>query len=260
MTIMMKKNTLQKYWPLYLTTLGITMLLRYFSKINDSDAILWMLTPTVRWVGTLSGLSFEYLPHRGYINYFYRFLVAPSCAGIRFLMIAFLMLSLSFLYRIEKRRKGWLWFGCSIAASYAATILVNSLRIIASIYLPLYLEKPGMNAGFLTSDRLHTLIGTGVYFSSLCLLYLLASSAFGRWFSDGDTAPLPSCRPSRLHHPFVPAFWYLLAVLVLPFCKRILTNDWEDFGPYALLVLSTCFAVSALLCTIFRPIQGIKDR
>ena len=247
---MMKKNALQKYWPLYLLTTGIAFMLRCFSKITDSDVILWMLTPTVRWVSILSGISFEYLPHRGYVSYFYRFLVAPSCAGIRFMMIAFLMQSFSFLYRIEKRRNGYLWFGFCVVFSYIATIFVNGIRIIASIYLPLLLERPGMADGFMTSDRQHTLIGTGVYFSSLCFLYLLSAFICKKWFQDtakpASRAAVPACdfRPRRM---FVPAFWYLLTVIGLPFCKRILTKDWEGFWPYAMLVIFTCLPVCALL-------------
>lgn len=255
----MKKNALQKYWPLYLLTIVIAFVLRYFSKITDSDVITWMLMPTARWAGILSGISFEYLPHRGYVNHFYRFLIAPSCAGIRFMMIVFLMLSFSFLYRIEKRKLGYLWFFLSFAFSYIATIFVNGIRIIASICLPLLLEKPGMANSWLTPDRLHTLIGTGVYFFSLYILYLLAASVCKRWFSasDAENALMPSSSVSSpassdnttpSHRLFTPVFWYLLTVLVLPFFKRILTNDWKDFGQYALLVFCTCLVISALLC------------
>lgn len=223
-----KKTALQKYWPLYILTIGIVFILRYFSKTTDSDVINWMLAPTVRWVSILSGISFEYLPHQGYASHSYYFLVAPSCSGIRFMMIAILMLTFSSLHRFEKKRSGYLWFGFSIIFSYIATVLVNGIRIIASIYLPILLKMAELTSGWLTPDRLHTLIGTVVYFSSLCILYLLTTRT-----------------PSR--QMIVPAFWYLLTVLVLPFCKRVLTNNWEGFGQYALLVFGSCFVIAAVL-------------
>lgn len=226
--MLIKKTDLQKYWPLYILTISIVFILRYFSKTTDSDVINWMLAPTVRWVSILSGVSFEYLPHQGYAIHSYYFLVAPSCSGIRFMMIAFLMLTVSSLHRFEKKRNGYLWFGFSIVFSYIATILVNGIRIIASIHLPILLKRAGLLNGWLTQDRLHTLIGTAVYFSSLCIIYLL-------------TAKTPSRRM------LVPAFWYLLTVLVLPFCKRILSNNWEGFGQYALLVCGSCFVIAAVL-------------
>jgi len=260
----MKKTALRQYWPLYTLTIGIVLILRYFSKTTDSDVINWMLAPTVRWAGILSGISFEYLPHQGYASHSYYFLVAPSCSGIRFMMIAFLMLTFSSLYRIERKATGWLWFGLSAVSSYIATILVNSIRIIASIHLPLLLKRAGWMDGWLTPDRLHTLIGTTVYFSSLCILFLFSSVVCKRWFLHGDAkepsvmpsfaassntapslpAPAAAYAPRRL---FIPAFWYLLAVLVLPFCKRILTNNWEGFGQYAMLVLCSCLMITAIL-------------
>lgn len=245
----MIKNTLQKYWPLYALTIVITLLLRYFSKTTDSDVIIWMLAPTARWVGILSGITFEYLPHKGYVSNFYRFLVAPSCAGIRFMMILFIMLIFSFLHRIAPKKNGYLWFVFCLAFSYTATVFVNGVRIIVSIYLPPFLERPETTGRFLTPDRLHTLIGTGVYFSSLCILYLLASFVCKRWFaaSAKDNASDEKNAPASPRGLFVPAFWYLLIVLIMPFCKRILTNEWEGFGEYTLLIFFTCFAVSTLL-------------
>lgn len=251
----MKKTALQKYWPLYLLTIGIVFTLRYFSKVTDSDVINWMLAPTVRWAGILSGVSFEYLPHQGYAIHSYDFLVAPSCSGIRFMMIAFLMLTFSSLHQFEKKRSGYLWFCFSIVFSYTATILVNGIRILASIHLPVWVKRAGLLNGWLTPDRLHTLTGTVVYFSSLCIIYLLTSSICKRRFLHNDTegsaalsasaSAANSMLPSR--RMLVPVFWYLLTVLALPFCKRVLTNDWEGFGQYALLVLCSCFVITAVL-------------
>ncbi len=295
---MTMKNALKKYWPLYLLTIVIAFVLRYFSKITDSDAITWMLTPTVWWVSHLCGIPFEYIPQEGYLSrplfeYFpeqggagcmYRFLVAPSCAGIRFLMILFVMLVFSFLHRIEKRKSGCLWFGFCCAASYFATILVNGVRIIASIYLPLLFGKLGITNGLFQGNSLHTLTGTVVYFSSLCLLYLLASSVCRKLSAVSGTKQTPVAErvsvaeqsssakrvsvteqsssaeqvsvtentPASSRSPFVPAFWYLLTVLVLPFCKRILTNEWENFGSYTLMVLGTCIIIITLLCAMSR--------
>ena len=258
-----KKTALQQYWPLYTLAIGILFILRYFSKATDSNVINWMLAPTVRWVSILSGISFEYLPHQGYASHAYYFLVAPSCAGIRFMMIAFLMLIFSSLHQIDKKRSGYLWFCFSIVLSYLATILVNSIRIIASIHLPILLKRAGLLDGWLTPDRLHTLIGTVVYFASLCVIYLLASAICKRWFLHADakaSAALSSpafagtCKvPSR--RLIVPAFWYLLTVLALPFCKRVLTNDWEGFGQYALLVCGSCVVIAAVL---YFPVSRIR--
>ena len=58
--MLMRKTSLQKYWPLYLLTTAVAFILRYFSKATDSDVINWMLAPTVRWVSILSGITFQW--------------------------------------------------------------------------------------------------------------------------------------------------------------------------------------------------------
>ena len=198
----MKKLKIQtfirKYWFLYLLTILITFTLKLCCKITDSDALTWILAPTTRWASILGNIPFEYLPHQGYVNHFYRFLIAPSCSGIRFMTITFLMLVFSFLYQISSMKAGYLWFAFSAVFSYCTTILVNGIRIVVSIYLPIPLGQMGILNGWLNPDRLHTLIGTVIYFSSLCVIYPSASLICRRGFlrsmsENKKTIPSNSC-------------------------------------------------------------------
>lgn len=251
-------TAVKKNWMFYLLTILFAMIMRYFSRLTDTDALLWILSPTTRWAGILGGISFEYLPHKGYVNHFYRFLIAPSCSGIRFMMITFLMLTFSFMHKFSSNQSKAFWFGISAAFSYLVTIFVNGIRITIAIYLPIPLEKAGLLTGLLNPDRLHTLIGTVVYFSSLCIFYPLASYLCRYLFtllSDkcANSFSSASDPESKL---LIPAFWYLLAVLVIPFAGRVIRNDWEDFGPYVLLVSGACiiiFVVSLLIRRLFPP-------
>lgn len=251
-------TAVKKNWMFYLLTILFAMAMRYFSRLTDTDALLWILSPTTRWAGILGGISFEYLPHMGYVNHLYRFLIAPSCSGIRFMMITFLMLIFSFIHRFSLSRAKVFWFGISAVFSYLYTIFVNGIRIAAAIYLPIPLEKAGLLTGLLNPDRLHTLIGTVVYFSSLCVFYPLASCLCQYLFallSDkcADSFSSASEPESRL---LIPAFWYLLAVLVIPFAGRVIRNDWEGFVPYMLLISGSCIiilAVSLLIRRLFPP-------
>lgn len=240
------KTTVKKYWFLYLLSIGILAALKYAGRITDSNALTWILTPTTRWVSILCNIPFEYLPHEGYVNHVHQFLIAPSCSGIRFMMITFLMLVFSFLYQMNDTRVGYLWFFLSAAFSYTSTIFVNGIRIAVSIYLPSLLEDLGLMKGWLTPDRLHTLIGTVIYFSSLCIIYPLAASIFRHAFlpTSKELTELPSAPFLKL---YIPTFWYLLFVLALPFVVRIYRKDWEGFGQYALLILCVCFSVTTLL-------------
>lgn len=250
------KITIHNYWPLYLLTIAAALVMRSFSRITDSDALTWILTPTTRWVSVLSGISFEYLPHTGYINHFHQFIIAPSCSGSRFMMILFLMLIFSFLHQMTSRGSGYCWFGFSVVFSYVFTIFVNGIRITVSIYLPDFLENMKLMSGWLTPDRLHTIIGTTVYFAALCLAYPLAGAVCRHAFlrtANECTLLLPAVAASsstRFLKLFAPAFWYLLAVLAFPFLKRIYRNEWEGFAQYAELIIFICLTVLTLTCLV----------
>lgn len=258
------RGILRKYWPLCAATALIIFIMNYFCGINDSDALKWILTPTARWAGALGGIYFEYLPHRGYVNYFHQFLIAPSCAGTRFVLLTFLML-LSFRLSAfgggnsqPKMRKEYLWFGFCIVFSYISTVLVNGIRIVVSIYLPDIMERRQLMNGWLTSDRLHALIGTGTYFTFLCFIYLIASLVHGYIFvqekrssfllwSGGRFQYLTECEKL-----IAPVFWYLLIVLAVPFVKRIYYNEWEGFGQYAAVIMGVCGSVYVLFAAALK--------
>ena len=242
----MKKTLLKNYWPLYTLIIIITVIMRDFCRAADSDKLLWILTPTARWVSILSGIPFAYLPHMGYVNHLHQFLIAPSCSGSKFMLLSFLMLTLSFLYRIKERKAGYLWFGFSMVFAYVSTIFVNGIRITASIYLPMFLEKKGLMKGALTPDRLHTMIGTATYFLFLCLIYL-AAAMISRCLSALVNAPFENDTCVSKFRLAIPAFWYLLIVLALPFVKRIYQNEWEGFGQYTALILGVCVTITVIL-------------
>lgn len=252
MKLLQNMATVKKYLPLYLLTIIIAFIMRYISKTNDSDALCWILTPTAWWVSVLSGIHFEYLPHMGYVNYYYNFLIAPTCSGSRFMLIIFLMLMFSFLYRIKSVRSGYMWSGFSIIFAYVFTIFVNGIRITASIYVPVALENLELIGGLLTQDRLHTIIGTAIYFSFMCAAYPLADFICQCVFmrseihSDNGTCFLHQDNASKLSLKLIiPAFWYILTVLVIPFIGRVYRNDWEGFGQYAALIIGVCLVIAA---------------
>lgn len=241
------KTAAKQYWLLYTLTLCICAGLKYLSRSSNCDIYQWILAPTARWVSILCGISFEYLPYTGYVNHPHQFLIAPPCSGIRFMTIVFLMLIFSFLHQLQSKKAGCVWFFFSAAFSYGSTVFINGIRIAAAIYLPDFLASAGLLKGWLNPDRLHTLIGTVVYFSALCLIYPLA---FGL-LKD-------KCNPkSRL---FAPVFWYLLVVLALPFFTRLLGNNWDGFGSYAVLIIGVCTVVTgiAFLVRRLRHTRSIK--
>lgn len=249
MKLFQNMTTIRKYLPLYFLTIIIAFVMRYISKINDSDALCWILTPTTWWVSVLSGIHFEYLPQVGFVNYFYKFVIAPTCSGSRFMLIIFLMLMFSFLYRIKSVRSGYIWSGFCIIFAYVFTIFVNGIRITASIYIPIALENLELIGGLLTQDRLHTIIGTATYFSFMCAAYPLADFLCRRVFMCSDNEAFFSQQDDASKHSLkliIPAFWYILTVLVIPFISRVYRNEWEGFGQYAALIIGVCFVIAVI--------------
>ena len=221
----------------YLLGLLMVISLKLYSDQAGSDELIWILRPTAWWTSTLSGFPFTYQQGVGYINHSLRFIIAPACAGLRFLMIACLMLIWSFVHRIDGRKKQLYWTLLSLPASCAVTIFVNGIRITLSIILPPYLQNPEHLTGRITSGQLHTAIGTQVYFLSLLVLYQA-----GDKLSEKIGSKKPS-NPQKERSPWtklLPILWYLGPVLGLPILSRIYYKDYKNLTSYELPVLAVC--------------------
>ncbi len=229
-----KKNCI-----VYLITCAVALVLNILYRSSDASLLTWILAPTARWAGILGGFYFEPFPGKGYVNETFHFLIAPSCSGIRFLQVVLLMLVFSYTHNISAKRLRALWLPFCAGFSYAATILINGLRIALSIYLPLWLENIKL-PGILTPETLHTLIGATVYFSSLLMLQPLAHAVIVRLFLGTDA------EKQKAEFGIAPAFWYFTAVLGLPFAKRLITGNMEGFGQYALIIALTCGGILLL--------------
>ena len=239
----MKENRL-----IYFIASFAALIVKIFYGTADSDALVWILAPVSWCVKIFGGISFEYVSHVGYVSHAYRFIIAPSCSGVRFLILTFLMLIVSFTHLLGTHKKKAFWLAFSVGFSYLATILVNALRITISIYLPIFLTEKGMLSGVLTAQRLHTMIGTTVYFSSLFVIYFLAGKICTKIFGAQSSAK--SVR--RRNCLGIPIFCYAATVLVLPFLSRLYHNQWEGFGQYVLLVTGICAMIILFFALITR--------
>lgn len=237
MNIFFKKEFYQKiikiirqnglfYLAGFLTVLGMKY---FYSKAGVCD-LKWLLAPIVWWVSSLSGISFVYDPWEGYVSHTCQFVIAPSCSGMQFMIITAATLIFPFVHRMNTRFKKFCWTMSSLASSYILTILVNTCRIIISIYLPLYLEQKNLSGGLLTPERLHTLIGTSVYFTSLLIIYHLAGIIIHQ--------PFFKCLP--------PVFFYFALVLGIPILNRACLKAPAQFAEYAVLITCVCMAVLGL--------------
>ena len=275
------KKIMKQYGLFYLTTLAILFFLKLFYREADSTNLQWLLAPTTWWVQVLSGIPFENIPPIGFVNHDLKFIIAKSCSGFQFMLITAAALIFSFLHRIIpeaghplsenlpmndttceaphpcRLHRMLLGFGYIIAGfgvSYILTILVNGMRIILSIYIPLFLEQTAFSqkynvySGWLTPDRLHTLIGTVTYFASLLAIYLLADQMTLKISRPTNNNTPNGCSAQRLLRP---ACWYFLFVLGIPFLNGAYINGGKQFTDYATLILLTCTVVLMLFSLPF---------
>lgn len=274
------KTAIRQNFIFYLTGFLVIFTLKYFYSKAGSDELTWILTPTTRWVSILSGISFTYISGTGYINHNLKYIIAPSCCGIQFMIITIAMLVFSFVHRMKM--KGVFWTLGSIAFSFPITVFVNGLRIILAVYIPLYLEDLQFYSHILTPDRLHTLIGTVVYFTALLIIYHLADSFSLKISSLSKTASSPAktaideavlakpcvekagqssdCCRQLIRICLPPVFWYFFIVLGIPFLNRAYKNGPRSFMEFAVLITSVCFIIILFLCLLLMLLGRLHNQ
>jgi exosortase K len=241
---------IKKYGVFYAIGIVIAFALKYYYSRADAEALDWILAPTVRWVRVLSGITFEKQQGAGYINHEYQFIIAPVCAGMNFMVIAFSTLIISFTHRIKTWKSRLLWMGFCLFTVYLYTILVNSLRIIPSIFLP----QLNIYGSWITPERVHTIEGTVVYFASLLLLWFVADKVLKRITPVNDMNGRPGesyagkegtgkASISMLYKYSIPVLMYFAVTLGIPFINGAFRNNRADFLEHAVLVIAVCAVV-----------------
>ena len=272
MDIRSAKSFIRQTIPFYLAGAAFLLGMKYYYSRMDCGSLSWILSPTAWWVSALSGISFIKVPQAGYVSHSYRFIIAASCSGVRFLMISAAALVFSYIHRMRTMKGKLGWMALSALASYLLTIFVNGFRILFSIFIPIYLGMTGSGtpgAGmahawsiWLTPERLHTIIGAAVYFTALFAICQLGEYASRRCSSVSGTSRCRNspgtsrCWNSRTRSGIspmkalggwaVPSFWYFSLVLGIPFLNRAYRNSPGTFTDYALLLTAVCLTLVVL--------------
>lgn len=239
---MTRRFVVKKNLTIYIPAILAVLAVKVYYRTADSEQLFWILAPTTKWVQILSGISFEKITQVGYVSHEYRFIIAPSCSGVRFLLIAFVMIVFTFVPIVDSMRKKVCWLGFSTIFSYIATIFVNGIRITVSIYLPLALAGKKVLPAWITAEQLHTMIGTAVYFSMLFVIYYLAGKLCKQFFMGIETV-----QKTTIGRFFIPVFWYFAMVLGIPAIGRLYRGDWSGFWQYTLLVTGICMLIVLFL-------------
>jgi exosortase K len=134
----------------------LALAVKAFYSHAGASALAFVLVPSCWLAAHLGGLDLVAEDGAGFISHAHRMVVGPACAGVNFLVIAFLAVYLSRLVTGVGGRARGLLFAAAVA--YAATILTNGLRIILAAHL---FQLGGV--GWFTPERLHRLAGVVIY-------------------------------------------------------------------------------------------------
>ena len=213
------------------------LVLKLFYSTASPDELLWILAPTTSLVELLSSRSFSFESHAGYMSSDHSFLIAASCAGVNFLITAFLMLGLKRLWSERQQSLSWRFIPLAGLFAYVATIIANTVRIC----IALELQRHPPNISWLNANQIHRLEGIVVYFGFLLLLFFMTEKSYLRR------------RSSLLQQSLFPLLIYYATTLGIPLANGAFHRGIE-FWQHSLFVLLIPLALVVTI-VLFRSCQ-----
>jgi exosortase K len=199
----------------------------YYSTASVNQ-LRWILAPTTFVVELMSGSRFEFESYAGYMSSDRKFIIAASCAGVNFLITAFLMLSLRKLWRCRSQGTSWRFIPYAALCAYLATIFANTVRISTALRL----RGVHLEVGWLSSNQIHRLEGIFIYFGFLLLLFMVSEK-----MSSGNASS--SKNASGLFQlTLCPLLIYYATALGIPLVNGAYRQG-TDFWEHSIFVLLT---------------------
>jgi exosortase K len=222
----MKKVNLT--WTAQLITILLSSAaLKFHYSTASVNQLRWILAPTTLLVELVSGERFQFESHAGYMNSDHTFLIAASCAGVNFLLTAFLMLALGHLWRCRSQTVGWRFIPALAGLAYAATLVANTVRIATALRL----HRLPAQISWLSPEQLHRFEGIFIYFGFLLLLFTFTDKISQRNGARDERMSLSLCRRS-----IFPLLVYYATTLGMPLANGAYRQGAE-FWEHALFVL-----------------------
>ena len=145
-----------------------------YRDASASD-LSFLLAPTAELVSLVCGTDFVHEAGTGWVSRELMFIIAPACAGVNFALAAFLALTLGWLGTIRTGRDLAARLLAASVLTYAAALVVNTVRITIAIAL----HRGALPDGGLTPDDVHRIEGVLIYAGGLCAFYRLARGGRG---------------------------------------------------------------------------------
>jgi exosortase K len=212
--------------------------LKWFYSTATVDHLRWILWPTTKLVELVTGAQFAFESRAGYLNSEHTFLIAASCAGVNFLITAFVMLGLRKLWKDRNEKTSWRFIPIAAVLAFVATIITNTMRISLALQM---LATQRQNR-WLNAEEVHRLEGIVVYFGFLLLLFV-AVEGFDRRHQR-----MSSSGRSRLWRFTFPLAIYYAMTLGVPLANGAFRE--HEFWEHSVFVLLIPLGVLALALLI----------
>lgn len=240
------RSTWNRGAQLFAVLLCGLMLKWYYSTVSVNQ-LRWILAPTTALVELVSGRQFEFEPYAGYLSSDRTFLIANSCAGLNFLLTAFLMLSLKKLWRGRSRNLAWRFIPISALVAYLATLAANTVRISTALWL----RQMPVEFGGLSQNQLHRFEGIFIYFGFLVLLFMASEKlslevVSEKMSSKNGSALLGQSFSSLFRESLFPLLIYYTTTLGIPLVNGAYEKG-RDFWEHSLFLLLTPLLVTVPL-------------
>jgi exosortase K len=228
-----------KRFAIVTVALSIAAAIKYHYSVASVNGLRWILAPTATIVDLLSSHTFRFESYAGYLSDDRSYLIAASCSGINFFIIAFVMLMLT---GVMAGYTKWRLIPTSFIAAYITTIIANTVRITTDLAT----RDLAPNFYGLSREEMHRVEGIVIYFGSLIALFLIADMYLRRCDFNQVLRRLP-----------LPLAVYYTAAFLVPLTR----GAWADAGfwSHSIFVLLVPF-VMVLLILLFGPRQRLRNR
>lgn len=217
------RRLFERYGLLAVAFVAAWLLKRHYSQASPEE-LRWILAPTAALVQLALDGDLVFRSGEGYLSRELSILISPACAGVNFLIVAFLSLTLGFGRSLLGGWKPAVSLLAFAAAAYLTTVLVNALRICLSVWLA-HLAARLLGLSF---QSVHRLLGIAVYLAGLVALCLTVQF----WLRNRLRVPT---RHSTL---LVALGCYVTITLLVPLLRGAAQSPeyWGHAAPVSVLV------------------------
>jgi exosortase K len=152
-----------------LAAVGIFVLLKACFTFADNYSLAFLLKPTDKLIGLLTGSRSVYAAEAGYFYDSLNIVIDKSCSGFNFCILCFLLFTYLIVKRFGKPLHKGLALPVSLICAYPLTIFANAARIFASVIVQSHTKNFFPERQYL----IHEALGIITYLSFLILACFL---------------------------------------------------------------------------------------